>query len=90
VGLVSFGFLAVLGLIVAEGRPLDVENDAQIVGLFLVDDLPQGVEEAVDGARRKAAGIGEARDGVVGTVEETIPVDEEEAFRIQSYLPSTI
>jgi hypothetical protein len=65
VGLVSFGFLAVFGLLMAEGRSLDVENDAQIVGFFLVDDLPQGVEEAVDGTRREAAGIGEARDGVV-------------------------
>ena len=74
----------------ADRRPLDVENDAQIIGFFLVDDLPQGVEEAVDGACREAAGVGEARDGVVGTVEEGIPVDEEEAIRTQSYLPSTI
>jgi hypothetical protein len=77
-------------LLVADRRALDVENDAQVVGFFLVDDLPQGVEEAVDGARREAAGVGESLDGVVGTVEEGMSVDEEEAFRTQSYLPSTI
>jgi hypothetical protein len=77
-------------LLVADRRALDVENDAQVFGFFLVDDLPHGVDEAVDGARREAAGVGEAPDGVIGTVEEAIPVDEEEAFRTQSYLPSTI
>jgi hypothetical protein len=77
-------------LLVADRRSFDIENDAQVVGFFLVDDLAQGVEEAVDGARREAAGVGQARDGVVGTVEEGMSVDEEEAFRAQSYLPSTI
>jgi len=46
--------LVLLVLLVADGRALDVEDDAEVVGLFLVQELPQGAEEAVDGARRLA------------------------------------
>jgi hypothetical protein len=46
--------LVVAVLLVADGRPLDVEDDTQIIGLFGVEELPQGAEEAVDGARREA------------------------------------
>jgi hypothetical protein len=55
---------------------LDVEDDAEIVGLLLVQELSQGGEEAVDGPRRLARRIGQAPDGVVGAVEEGIAVDE--------------
>jgi hypothetical protein len=76
-----------LELLVADGRALDVENDAQVFGLFLVDDLPQGAEEAVDGARRETGRIRETLDGVVGAVEEGVAIDEEEPFRTQANLP---
>ena len=79
-----------LVLLVADGRSLDVEDDAQVVGLFRVDELAQGADEAEDGAGREAGRVGQAPDGVVGAVEEGVPVDEEEPFRTQSYLPSTI
>ncbi len=77
-------------LLVADRRSLDVEDDAQVVGLFGVEELAQGADEAEDGAGREAGRVGQAPDGVVGAVEEGVPVDEEEPFRTQSYLPSTI
>jgi hypothetical protein len=49
--------LVVAVLLVADGRPLDVEDDPQVVGLFGVEELPQGDEEAVDGARRESFGV---------------------------------
>jgi len=53
--------LVLLVLLVADGRALDVEDDADVVGLFLVQELPQGAEEAVDGAGRLAFRIGRPR-----------------------------
>jgi hypothetical protein len=43
-----------LVLFVADGRPLDVEDDAQIIGLLRVDELAQGADEAVDRAGGEA------------------------------------
>ena len=74
----------------ADGRPLDVEDDAQVVGLFRLDELAQRTDKAEDGTGRETGGVGEAPDRIVGTIKEGIPVDEEEPFRTQSYLPSTI
>jgi hypothetical protein len=84
VGLVGLVFL------VADGRPLDVENDAQVIRLLGGQDLAQGADEAEDGPRREAGRVAEAPDGVIRAVEEGVPVDEEEALDAQSYLPSTI
>jgi hypothetical protein len=83
-GLILFIFL------MADGRPLDVEDDAQVVGFLRVDELAQRTDEAKDGTGWEAGGVGEAPDRIVGTVKEGIPVDKEEPFRTQSYLPSTI
>jgi hypothetical protein len=71
-------------LLVAEGRPLDVEDDTEVIGLVLVDELAQRGDEAEDGAGREAGRIGQVPDGVIGAVEEGVPVDEEEARRAQS------
>jgi len=56
-GLVSFFFFEVLRFLVTDGRPFDVEDDAEVVGLLLFQEFPQGAEEAVDGARREAFGV---------------------------------
>ena len=85
----AVGFV-VLVLLVADRRPLDVEDDAEVVRLLRVEELAQGGQEAEDGAGREAGGIGQVPDGVIGAVEEGVPVDEEEPLRAQSYLPSTI
>ena len=77
-------------LLVPDGRALDIEDDAEIVGLLRVEELAQGAGEAEDGAGREAGGIGQVPDGVIGAVEEGVPVDEKESLRAQSYLPSTI
>ena len=82
--------LIVAVLLVADRRPLDVEDDTEVIGLVLVEELAQRGDEAEDGAGREAGGIGQVPDGVIGAVEEGVPVDEEEAQRAQSYLPSGI
>jgi hypothetical protein len=77
-------------LLVADGRPLDVEDDAQVVGLLRVDELAQGADEAIDGPGRETGGVGQAPDGIIGAVEEGIPVDQKEPLGTQPNLPSTI
>jgi len=49
--------LVVAILLVADGRPLDVEDDPQVVGLFRVEELPQGPEETIDSAGRESFGV---------------------------------
>jgi hypothetical protein len=85
----ALGFVIDEGL-VADGRALDVEDDPGVLRLLPVQDLAQGAEEAVHGARGEARRVGQALDGVVGAVEQGVAVDEDEAFRAQSNLPSTI
>jgi hypothetical protein len=82
--------LVVAVLLVTDGRPFDVEDDAEVLGLLGVEELAQGAGEAEDGPGREAGRAGQVADGVIGTVEEGVPVDEEEARNAQSYLPSTI
>jgi hypothetical protein len=49
--------LVVAVLLMAHGRPLDVEHNPQIIGLFRIEELPQGAQEAVDGPRRESLGV---------------------------------
>ena len=70
--------LVVLEGLMAERRPLGVEDDPEIIGLFGPHELPQGAQEAVNGVGGEALGVREPPDGVIGPVKEGIPVDEEE------------
>ena len=80
----------VLGIKGVAGRlPLAVEGDGNPVGLLLPDNLQQHHGETVDGIGRKALGVGEAADGVIGTVDVVVPVYEEDASALpQALLPA--
>jgi hypothetical protein len=82
--------LVVAVLLMADGRAFDVEDDSDVFGLFGVEELAQGGEEAENGPGREAGRVRKAPDGIIRAIEERVPVNEEEPLRTQSYLPSTI
>ena len=82
----AVGLVVLVGL-VADGRPLDVEDDAEVVGLLLVDDLSQRGDEAVDGVCRETGRRRQVPDGIIGPVEERVAVDEKKPLRLHDLRP---
>ena len=87
-----FGWLGTLRLVelvhvVAEGVRGGVEDDAEMrrsVGVVqLVDELPQHVDEAIDGACRHAVPVRERRQHVIGAENEAGASDEVEVILLR-------
>ena len=68
--------LVLLVLVVAERPPRRVEEDSDVLGLLVLQELAQHGGEAVGGVRGQTAAGREAADGVEGAVELAAAVDE--------------
>ena len=64
--------------VVAEGAPPGVEDDGDVVGVGLLDQLYEHCGEAVDGVDGRAVGARHRRQGVEGAKQEPRAVDEED------------
>ena len=70
--------LVVRRRLVAEGGPLDVEGDGDVVRLLVAQELHQHRREAVDRVGGKTLRVGELPDRVKGPEQVVAPVDEDE------------
>ncbi len=71
--------LVVLELLVAQILALDVERHRHGVRLVLLEELPQHLDESVDGVGREPFGVRQTADRVVGAVEVVRSVDQVES-----------
>ena len=71
------GLVALLRL-VAEGRRVEVEGDAESVGLLLLPQAEEGGEEAEDRVGIEPIPGGEGADAVKRPVEDAVAVDDHE------------
>jgi len=65
---------------VADRRACCVKDNRQIARIFFLLELSQGDDKAVNGIGRKTRRGRKALDGVVGAVEERIPINQKELF----------
>ena len=61
----SIGLVLLVGLM-PKGGLFGVEDDGQVIGLVLSDQLAQHGRESIDGVGGMALAVGQAADGVVG------------------------
>jgi len=66
----------------AESRSARIEDDRQVVGLLVADDLEEHGGKAIDSVGRKALAVGKMADGVISTVDVARTVDEIKAFAL--------
>ena len=62
----------------AEGRPFHVECHGDVLGLLLPQEFHKHVREAVDGVCGEALGIRQFGNGVKGTVDVIVAIDQDQ------------
>ena len=74
------GCLVVRVLLVAEGRPREVEGDREVVGLQILDPAQDDAREPEDAIHQLTLGRGEGRESEVAAVDEPVAVEQHQAF----------
>ena len=70
---------------VADGWPLCIKHDSQSIGLKGIENFAHCRYETEYGVGGKTFGVGQLFDGVIGAIEERIPVDQNKSFISHAY-----
>jgi hypothetical protein len=74
--------LVILEGFVTDGRAFDIKHYSQIYGFFLVHELPEHADEAINGVGGESFRCGEEADGVIRAVDKRIAIYEIELFSL--------